>query len=170
MSEEDKKPEAGTADELEELKKERDEYLDGWKRAKADYLNYKKDEAERFASWGKMANEALICDLLMVIDSLNVGLSMIPEGSAEKKGMSLVKTQLEDVLRRYGLEMLKAPPGKPFDPAREEAVGETESPHPPGTVAEETERGYSLGGKVIRPAKVKISKVKGQKEEQNKSD
>lgn len=161
MSEEDKKPEAEALGELEALKKERDEYLDGWKRAKADYLNYRKDEAERFAAWGKMANESLIGDLLMVLDSLNVGLSMISEGSAEKKGMSLVKTQLEDVLRRYGLEMLKAPPGKPFDPAREEAVGEMESPHPEGSVAEEAEKGYSLGGKVIRPAKVKVSKGQG---------
>ncbi len=144
--------------ELEACKKERDEYLDGWKRAKADYLNYKKEEAERFAAWGRMANESLVADLLLVLDSLNVGLSMIPDGSAEKKGMALVRTQMEDVLRRYGLMRIDSPPGKPFDPTRDEAVGEIESAHPPGSVAEEVEKGYLLGGKVLRPVKVKISK------------
>lgn len=160
MSDETKKESVVSESDLEKVTRERDEYLEGWKRAKADYLNYKKDEAERFASWGKMANESLVGDLLLVLDSLHVGLSMISEGSAEKKGMVLIEAQLEDVLRRYGLEKLKAPPGESFDPSRMEAVGEIESEHPPGSVAEETENGYMLGGRVIRPIKVKISKAK----------
>lgn len=146
--------------ELEKVTKERDEYLDGWKRAKADYMNYKRDEAERFASWGKMANESLVEDLLLVLDSLNLGLSMIPDGSAEKKGMILLRTQMEDILRRYGLSKIEAPPGKAYDPSVEEAVGEIDSSYPQGSVAEEVEKGYILGGKVIRPAKVKIAKTR----------
>ena len=159
MDEEIKKP---IESELEKVTKERDEYLEGWKRAKADYLNYKREERERFASWGKMANEALVMDLLLVLDSLNLGLSMIPGGSAEKKGMLLLRTQMEDILRRYGLAKIEGPPGKAYDPSTEEAVGEVESEYPPGAIAEEREKGYMLGGKVIRPAKVMLSK--GQKQ------
>lgn len=139
---------------------ERDEYLDGWKRAKADYANYKREESERFASWGKMANESLVADLLLVLDSLNVGLSMVSGETAESRGMSLIKVQLEDVLRRYGLEKIEAPPGKEFDPSREEAVGEEESDFPEGSVAVELEKGYALGGRILRPAKIKVSKSK----------
>jgi molecular chaperone GrpE len=150
----------GAPDEFEKLRKERDEYLDGWKRAKADYLNYKREESERLAQWGKLATEGLVYDLLLVLDSFRLGLTTMPEGSDAWKGMSLVKGQLEDILRRHGLEKISASPGKPFDPSHEEAIGEIESDLPEGTVVEEAECGWKFGGRVLRPAKVKISKNK----------
>jgi len=52
-------------DELAKCQKEKDEYLDGWKRAKADLINYKKDEAQRFENIVKFANESLIRDLII---------------------------------------------------------------------------------------------------------
>jgi molecular chaperone GrpE len=144
--------------ELEICKKECEEYLNGWKRAKADYINYKKEEAVRFSSWAKMSNEALLEDLLLVLDSLTLGISVLPEKSTERTGIILIKTQLEDILRRHGLEKIQISPGDVFNPLFHEALGEIPSSAPPGTIAEELDSGYSLVGKAIRPVKVMLSK------------
>ena len=64
---------------------------------------------------------------------------------------------LEDILKKRGLESIKAV-GEKFDPAFHEAIAEVEAKAEPGTVVEEIEKGYKLNGKVIRAARVKISK------------
>src|SRR3989344_6824683 len=61
-------------DELQKCQKEKDEYLDGWKRAKADLSNYKKDEMKRFETVAKFANEAIIRELIAVLDSFDLAL------------------------------------------------------------------------------------------------
>lgn len=149
---------------LDACEKEKGEYLDGWKRAKADFVNYKKDEAERVATLAKFANESLLQELVLILDSFALGLSVLEGDKAAEKGMNLVKLQLEDVLRKYGLERIKISPGDAFDPATQEAVGEVPSASPPGSVAEIAEDGYALNGKVVRPAKVRVAK--GQNDEQ----
>lgn len=146
--------------ELEICKKKCEEYLNGWKRAKADYINYKKEETLRFSSWAKISNEALLEDLLLVLDSLTLGMSVLPEKSAERTGMMLIKNQFEDILRRHGLEKIQISPGDVFNPLFHEALGEISSSAPPGTIAQELENGYSLAGKAIRPTKVMLSKEK----------
>ena len=69
----EKKPDKKISEEprknSEKCEKERDEYLNGWKRAKADFINYKKEEAERFREFAKFSNEALVSELIMVLDS-----------------------------------------------------------------------------------------------------
>lgn len=158
MDEEIKKDEQ-IPSELEECKKERDEYLDGWKRAKADLINFKKDEAERLAGFLKSGNENIIRDLLSVLDSFKLGIVATEKESPEvAKGMLLIKNQLEDALRRYGLEKMVVAMGEMFDPAKHEAMGEMHSEYPDGAVAEEVEGGYKLYDKVIRAAKVMVSK------------
>ncbi len=144
---------------LEAVERERAEYLDGWKRAKADLINYKKEEAERFQGMVRFGNEAIVYDLLGTLDSFDIGLTVLKEDDPARKGMELIRSQLQDTLRRYGLETIGLSPGDAFDPARAEAVGEEPSTHPPGTVSSVVGRGYVLNGKVVRPARVKISKV-----------
>ncbi len=155
----EEKPEENKESELEECKKKCDEYLDGWKRAKADFINYKKEENERISEVVKFSNESILSDLITVLDSFNLGISL---GSDEvaKKGMTLIQTQMEDILKRYGLEKVFVSRGGTFDPKTQEAIGEIESEYPEGSVAEEIEKGYSLNGKIIRPIKVKLSKEK----------
>ncbi len=143
---------------LAEALKQRDEYLDGWKRAKADFINYKKEEAERFALLAKFSNEGLILELLSVLDSFSLGLAILKDDAPTEKGISLIKNQLEDLLKKHGLEKIAVSAGEKFDPGRHEAVSEIESENPAGTIVEEAERGYTLNGKVIRPARVKLSK------------
>lgn len=140
------------------LQRERDEYLDGWKRAKADLANYKKEETKRFESILKFSNEQIIRDLLIVLDSFDLAIAARGEESKEEKGIFLIRAQFEDVLKRYGLERVIVSVGQLFDPALQEAIANVESTQESGTVVEEIERGYTLAGKLVRPARVKVAK------------
>lgn len=142
--------------ELEKCKNEREEYLNGWKRAKADLINYQKEEAKRFEEMVKFANAGMIRELIAVLDSFDLAAN-----SLESKGVLMIRAQLEDIMRKHGLEMAGAGVGEQFNPSLHESIGETESQHPAGTIAEEITKGYLLNGRVIRPARVKLSK--GQK-------
>ncbi|MEK7495926.1 MAG: nucleotide exchange factor GrpE [Patescibacteria group bacterium] len=161
--------------ELEKFQKERDEYLDGWKRAKADLINYKKDEAKRFEMMIKFANESLIKELINVLDSFDLAFIALgqsqtnadntqtntesPRESAHwQKGLYLIRHQLEDALKQQGLERVIVSVGQPFNPALQEAIASIESDKPSEIIIEEVERGYLLNGKLIRPARVKVSK------------
>ncbi|MFA5083945.1 MAG: nucleotide exchange factor GrpE [Candidatus Paceibacterota bacterium] len=144
--------------ELGKCQKERDEYLDGWKRAKAELINYKKDEAKRFETVVKLSNEDLIKELLLVLDSFDLGLASLEKEGSAQKGLYLIRSQLKDILKSYGLEEIETSAGKIFDPNTEEAVAELDSDKPSGTIIEEVEKGYLLNGRVIRPVRVKISK------------
>jgi len=145
-------------DDLGDLKKcqtQCDDYLNGWKRAKADLINYQKDEAKRFEDFAKFSSKAIMKDLIVVLDSFDLALLGT---KPEDKGYHMIKVQLGDLLKKHGLEEINTSPGDPFDPSIHEALMEEESTHPPGAVSEVIEKGYKLNGQVIRPARVKISK------------
>jgi molecular chaperone GrpE len=162
MEEENKKEEQAAVEEteVEKLTRERDEYLDGWKRAKADLSNYKKEESQRMEQFVKYSTQAVVADLVTVLDSFDLGLSVIKEDDPARKGVILIKSQLEDILKRYGLERIETKQGDAFDPAFHEAVESVESEAPPGTIASELSPGYRLQGKVIRPARVNVTRSK----------
>lgn len=141
--------------EIEKLAKERDEYLDGWKRAEANLINYKKDELKRLEEVARFANEDLVADLITVLDSFDLGIAATEKSGTPDKGMYLIKSQLEDILRSRGLEKIKVNVGDKFNPLHHEIVGEVEGGESQ-TVAEEVAAGYILNGKVLRPSRVKI--------------
>lgn len=144
--------------ELDKLKQERDEYLNGWKRAKADLLNYQKEEVKRIDEILKFGNESLIKELLPVLDSFDLSLLVMEKADTGiKKGVEIIQSQLEQILNRHGLEPVPALDAK-FDPSVHESIEEVESDKEAGIVVEELVRGWRLQGRVIRPAKVKISK------------
>lgn len=143
---------------LERCETERREYLDGWQRAKADLINYKKDETKRFQEFARFATEEVVADVVHVLDSFDLALQHGVPKDVER-GIILIRSQLEDVLRRRGLEVMQSK-GLAFDPSLHESVGEIETDGPEEVVAEELQRGYLLNGKVLRPARVKISKRK----------
>ena len=152
--------------ELTKCQKERDEYLDGWKRAKADLINYKKDEAKRFEIIIKFSQETIIKDLIIVLDSFDLALAALEnENGAENgsarlttKGIYLIRTQLEDILKQNGLERVIISVGQPFDPSLQEVIASVNSDKPSGTIIKEMERVYLLHGKLVRPARVKVAK------------
>lgn len=141
--------------------KQKDEYLAGWQRAKADFLNYKKEELQRLQEFAKYGHEELMRELISVLDSFDLGIAALEKAGPIEKGIYMIKAQIEDVTRRHGMERIKISPGDAMNPLEMESIGEMESTMPPGTVAEEIERGYRLHEKVIRPARVKIAKQTG---------
>ncbi|MBI4123145.1 MAG: nucleotide exchange factor GrpE [Parcubacteria group bacterium] len=146
---------------LEKAAKERDEYLAGWQRSRADLMNYKKEEMERIGSLMRYAQEELLLKLLPVLDNLERAekqASQQDKESSTVQGCFLVISQLKEFLRNQGVEALHTE-GEKFNPELHEAVGEEAAEgKEPGTVLEEVERGYLLLGKLLRPAKVKIAK------------
>lgn len=146
--------------ELEKTRNEREEYLDGWKRAKAELINYKRDESERLKELARFGNSDLIRDLLIVLDSFDLGLATLDEKAPAMKGFYLIRSQFEDVLKKRGLERVMITAGQIFDPMMHDAAVTTPSDLPEGTIIEEVERGYMLNGRLLRPARVKVARKK----------
>ena len=143
----------------EDKEKLLEEYLNGWKRAKADLINYKKDEAKRFEDVVKFGNELLIYDLITTLDAFNLAIASLEKTNETDKGIYMIKSQLEDALKRHGLERLAVSVGQQFDPTLHESISEIEDQSvKSGQIVEEVEAGYTLNGKLIRPARVKIAR------------
>ena len=138
--------------------KEKDEYLDGWKRAKAELINYKKDEAKRFEMIMKFGTETLIREIIKVLDSFDLALNSLEKEGKAEKGIYLIRVQLDDILKQNGLERVIINIGQQYDSSVAEAVASVESDKPEGAIIEEVEKGYLLHGKLIRPARVKAAK------------
>jgi len=145
---------------LEECEKKASEYLTGWQRARADLLNYKKEEMERVGEFLKYANEEFVSKLLPILDNFTEAEKSIPDDKKDdySKGFSQIKKQLEDFLKNQGVEEIKSI-GEKFDPNLHEAIEEVELKNKEkGLIVEEVQKGYKINGRLLRPAKVKIIK------------
>ena len=144
---------------LADVKVKCEEYLNGWKRERADFLNYKKDEMERIGQLAKYANEELILKIIPILDNIYLAESHVPEELKNHKwieGFNQIKNQLCEFLKREGINAIETV-GKPFDPNTMEAVEEVNLPAQAGggekdVVIEEVQRGYIMNDKLIRPA------------------
>ena len=168
MEEKEKKGETKKELNIEELKKKleeceklKSEYLAGWQRARADLLNYKKDEIERIDELIKYADVGIILKILPILDNFEIVEKNLPENLKNDKnikGILQIKTQLQDFFKNQGLEEIKTV-GERFDPNLHEIVEEVEKKDcQPGTVIEEIQKGYKIQDRLLRPARVKISK------------
>ncbi len=146
--------------ELEKCTRERDEYLAGWQRAKADFINYKKEELRRLEEVACFGSEDLIRDSISVVHSFDLALRVMEKNGDVDKGIYLIRSQMEDVLKKRGLEKMHISPGDAYDPSLAEAILEIPSDKPSGTVIEVMEPGYRLHGRVLTPAKVSLAKSK----------
>ena len=161
--EDDKKEEkVQTCEEqLSDCKSLCEQYLNGWKRAKADFINHKKEEFERTQELVRYAKEDFLESILPMIDKLRLVEKEMPKKlleDAHVQGLMLVKTQLEDFLKGHGVETIDSL-GKKFDPAIHEVIQAVEEKdQESGTIIEEIEKGYTINGKLLRPAKVKVAK------------
>ena len=145
---------------LKRIEKERDEYLAGWQRAKADFLNYKKEEGERIASLLEDGKKVLAKDLIVVLDDFDLAvLNMdIDKARQSLEGLFLIRDRFAKVLSQHGLEKITHSLGQTFTPETAEVLTEILSKYPVGTIAQEVRCGWKLNGKVIRPATVILSK------------
>ena len=148
----------------EELQAKCNEYLEGWKRAQADYQNLKKESDREKAEFAKYANERLLSDLLPALDQFALAMQFVPAADADQKtwnnwliGIRAVQSLWEQAAKQQGLERIKTEGS--FDPAKHEAVGEEEAEgKESGSIIKVMQDGWMLNGKVLRPAKVIISK------------
>lgn len=142
---------------LAELTRDRDEYREAAQRVQADFENYRKRVLREQTALVERASEALVEQLLPVLDSFELALGML-EGAEEKvrKGVDLVYAELLAVLERAGLERIDAD-GEAFDPNVHEAVLHEDGEGEP-VVAETMRGGYRLKGRVLRPAMVKVAR------------
>lgn len=141
--------------ELEKAKKEAEEYLNGWKRAKADYLNREKEINREKIDWVRFANLELILKFLPVLDSFYHSLKQVPDDLKDNqwaKGMEQIKQQFENFLRAQGVERIKTI-GEKFNPELHEAI---EKKGEGGEITEEIQAGYLLNNEVIRASKVVV--------------
>jgi molecular chaperone GrpE len=145
--------------ERDEARRQADEYLDRWRRAAADFDNYKKRVARDAEAARTRAVESLVGELLPVLDNLERALdaSEHHEDAKVAEGVRLVREQLRDVLARRGLEPIDAAVGGRFDPHVHEALLHQPSEHEEGAIAAVYEAGYRLGTRVVRPARVVVS-------------
>ncbi|HYV33709.1 MAG TPA: nucleotide exchange factor GrpE [Candidatus Limnocylindria bacterium] len=173
---------------LQKLQEDLDNAMNGWKRAAADFQNYKKRQEAENKELVEFAREVTVAKLLPALDSLEQALKHMPElpsvvspfmGSSEDKtadksanytefqqqyrnwqtGVNGIVIQLDKTLGELGVKKIEAV-GKKFDPHFHEAVREVESEKDDGIVVDELQTGFELNGRVIRPSQVTISKKK----------
>ena len=146
---------------LEEKGKEAAENYDKFLRVAAEFDNYKKRVARQRTDFIKFGNEVLVKDILPIVDSLDRALEHsgnLEDFEAFISGFKLIQEQLIGCLEKHGVEMVQSI-GEDFDPNIHEAVLQVESEELGGNkVVEEFEKGYLLNGRLLRPAKVSVSK------------
>ena len=159
-----------TSTEIETLKKELEEktklaedYLSQLKYLQADFENYKKMVAREREMYEMCATEELTKSLLPLIDNLEIAIASAKQNEDRAsfvEGIELIYKDLMSILGEEGLKSIKAV-GEKLDPYKHEVMMTViDDGLPEDTVLEELEKGYMLGSKVIRTAKVKVSKIK----------
>ncbi|MFA6095484.1 MAG: nucleotide exchange factor GrpE [Candidatus Paceibacterota bacterium] len=151
--------------ELEKVRAERDEYLAGWQRAKADAANAQKRAEVDMRAFRAMANQGLIEELLPVLQSFELAFANREAWEKADKnwrmGVEYIYGQLKSVLEQNGIAEVN-PVGQKFDPQRDEAtshesVTDEKQDH---IIIRVVEKGYSLNGKTIKPPKVVVGEFK----------
>ena len=145
--------------ELADARRRAEEYLNDLRRVAADFDNYRKRVARDSEAQAGRAAESIVAELLPVLDNLEraIDASDHHEEAKVAEGVARVRQQLADILHRRGLEEIGAAPGEPFDPHVHEALSHQPSEHPEGTIAAVWQRGYRLGDRIVRAARVVVS-------------
>ncbi|HXJ36731.1 MAG TPA: nucleotide exchange factor GrpE [Candidatus Eisenbacteria bacterium] len=147
--------------ELAAAREEARQNHDRWVRERADLENQRKRAARERQDATRFGTEALMRDLLPVVDNLERAIEAAGGADAAgslRQGVQLVLKALLDALQRHGVERLTAE-GAPFDPTQHEAVAHVESAtHPAGQILQQHQAGYRLHDRLLRPALVTVSK------------
>lgn len=147
---------------LEEKEREAADYKDKYLRSLAEAENQRKRIRQQAEESARIQREALLRDLLSIIDNLERAVAAARDGGNGKpivEGVEMVLRSMVDFLRSHGVTQLNAV-GQPFDPLLHEAIDHVESAeHQPNTVVDEFVRGYQIGERLLRPARVAVSKL-----------
>jgi molecular chaperone GrpE len=165
---------AATAEErVAALQAERDEIKDRMLRIAADFENWKKRSRKEQTDGETRVREQVLKDMLEVVDNLERATSAYVEngsidGASVLKGVNLVLRLFQSKLERYNVKPFEAK-GQPFDPRVHEAISQVPTADvAPGTVANELQKGYRIGDKLLRPAIVAVATAPAKPEEQDR--
>ena len=146
--------------ELQKIKQERDSLYDRLLRKQAEFENYKKRIERERSDFVQFASAELVKELLNALDSFELAIRNAKADDQTLRGFELIYKQLLDTLTRFGLKPIEAK-GKTFDPNFHQAVSTQPAPNlEENTVIDEMRKGYTLHGRLLRPAMVTVS-VKG---------
>jgi len=148
-------------EELEEARRQADENLDGWQRARAEFSNYKKRiEREKREERARITGE-IAWKYLGVLDDIDRALKDRPENyeaDSWAEGIDLIYRKMRSILESEGVELISAE-GELFDPNFHEAISQEETDaHDEGEIIEVIQQGYKIGDQVLRPALVRVAK------------
>lgn len=145
---------------LEDAQAEAAENMDGWQRAKAEFMNYKKRVEREQTQLFENASARVIKRFLDVLDDLDRALQNVPENGEAAEwaaGIDLIYRKLVNILESEGVTAMNVE-GEMFDPNLHEAIAQEESPdHESGQIIEEIQKGYLIGERVLRAALVRVA-------------
>jgi len=133
------------------------DYTEHLKRLQAEFENYCKRVEKERKDYAGTASEKLVVKLLLIIDDFERAMATlkgVPEEA--RKGIEMISKNLHKIMHEEHVEHIKAV-GQKFDPYKHEVLLKAESEQPEDTIIEELQKGYTMNGKVIRYAKVKVS-------------
>ncbi len=168
-------------DEVDRLREERDQMKDKMMRAAADLENFRKRAEREKEELRKYGAKDVILELLPAIDNLERALQHGKEDADEEDdapdrgesivdGVDMTLRQLHTALEKHGIEVFDAE-GERFDPELHEAMQQVETDeHPPGTVVEQFQRGYTIKDRLLRPALVAVAKAPASAETDDASE
>lgn len=148
-------------EQLRETERLKNEYLMLCQRERADFLNYKKEELSRLEELVKNAKETLLAKFLPILDNFEIAQKNIPKELQQNsvvEGFLNIKKQISEFLKSQGIEEIKTE-GEKFNLAYHELIEEVSKEGVErGIIVEEVQKGYKIGERVLRPAKVKVAK------------
>jgi molecular chaperone GrpE len=155
----------GTRANVEDVARERDEYLAALQRERAEFLNFKRRTTEEREAMLGLAAESLIRKVLVLADDFDLAVEHRPESGVDEawvEGIAAIDRKLRALLESEGVSAIDATPGMQFDPHEHEAVANVPGTgRPGGEIVEELRRGYRLRDRVIRPALVAVAEDAG---------
>ena len=147
-------------EQLAQAQAEAKEYLNGWQRARAELSNFKKRVERERGDMYEAARGDIVAHFLDVLDDLERALISAPQELRDDgwfEGLALVQRKFVGVLETEGVTEIEAE-GMTFDPALHEAISqETSDDHEEGQIIEVVQKGYRLGDRVVRPARVRVA-------------
>ncbi len=152
-------------EDLKACKKEKEEYLTGWQKERAEFANYKKGEDSRRAMFSESVRERILTRFLTVIDSFNMAFTNKEtwEKADEnwRKGIEYIYGQMNAIFEEYGVKPI-GETGEIFNPNVHQSMEliSTDKKEFDHTISHVIQKGYKLGERVIRPARVNIYEYK----------
>lgn len=152
-------------EELDTARAEAAKNKDGWQRANADFVNFRKRQDNEMANLRQYASANLIIKVLPVLDDFDRAMKNLPEGLRAEtwtEGVSLIHRKLQLLVEGEQVKSIEAKPNDMFDPTMHEAVSHDDAPTGSGIesghVLEELQKGYKMNDRVLRPALVRVAR------------